>query len=420
MSDRHEQIQRLLSDAHDDPTSVDASALAAARKHAKGCPHCRPFAAGLERIDAADRGQQAPAGLADRILAAAKAPAEPAAAPEAVAPKGASADEAAAAAAGADAGPAGPSDEHAGAARDDAPPSIAGHRRRSRLQVPKLAWGLAAAAAVAALFIGVRLVAVLGPQGGSLSLTAAPGGSASAPASRQEAAMSDSSAEKSGAQPTTGTGSSLARGSTAASASFAPTPHAVTEPMSGTAPKARPPEPGGAPTTGYVASSLTALPAPVLLSFDGDVWGFSGWLLGTPSTLLVQVGTVRASLGSTGGPVPRAVYERVGDTGERYIVWSGDDYQVYRPLSRVVDGLAYRMVTASPIRDWGVWPAWPRAAGTYPASSAGLKRIGLDQYGAPAFAEPGIPAAKGLALPPDLGGATPNPVPKWTWWRRVR
>ena len=78
------------------------------------------------------------------------------------------------------------------------------------------------------------------------------------------------------------------------------------------------------------------------------------------------------------------------------------------------------MVTAAPIRDWGAWPVWPRAAGPYPGSSLGMERYGIDQYGATAFAEPGIPASRGLALGPDLGGGAPNPVPKWTWWRRVR
>ena len=45
---------------------------------------------------------------------------------------------------------------------------------------------------------------------------------------------------------------------------------------------------------------------------------------------------------------------------------------------------------------------------------------GVDQYGVTVWAEPRVPATTGVALPPDTGGGGPNPVPKWTWWRRVR
>ena len=357
MSDRHDQAQQILSEAHDDPASVETAKLAAARKHAERCPRCKAFQAGLERIEAADRAERAPAGLAERIVAAATS-----------------------------ANSAGP----AGVKPVDAPTSLAGRSHRVRARIPRLAWGLAAAAAVAAIFVGARLAVTSGVAGRSPSLTAA------APESAPSVAGSTDPAQKSDAVP------------------------GAQEPLYAPSPNAHPSAAGRASASGFVPSPFTALPVPVLLSFDGDVWGFSGWLVGTSPTLLVKVGTVRASLGGSGGPVPRAIYERVGDTSERYIVWSSDDYQIYRPLSRVISGRRYRMTTAAPVRDWGVWPVWPRTAGTYPTSAAGLQSFGIDQYGAPAFAQPGIPVSKGLALPPDVGGAAPNPVPKWTWWRTVR
>ena len=186
------------------------------------------------------------------------------------------------------------------------------------------------------------------------------------------------------------------------------------------APRVQPPaDPRG--VSGRVPSALTVQAVPVLLSFDGYVWGFSGWLLDTPTTLLVKVGSLRASLGSTSAPVPRDVYERAGDRSERYVTWSGNDYQIYRPLTRVVNGRPYRMVTATPVRDWGAWPVWPPAAGPYPSSAARFDRSGVDEYGRPTFTKPGISLDKGFASAPDLGGGdSPNPVPKWTWWQSVK
>ena len=82
------------------------------------------------------------------------------------------------------------------------------------------------------------------------------------------------------------------------------------------------------------------------------------------------------------------------------------------------------ITTVSPPRttvtDWGAWPVWPSAAGGYPASPAGMTRAGATTAGEPAWAVPGIPAAKGVAIGPDAGrDGTLNPVPKWAWWRRV-
>ena len=59
MSGRHDDFQAILSAAHDDPASVDAASLAAARRHAAGCRRCATFVRGLERLDAAAGSERA-------------------------------------------------------------------------------------------------------------------------------------------------------------------------------------------------------------------------------------------------------------------------------------------------------------------------------------------------------------------------
>jgi hypothetical protein len=178
----------------------------------------------------------------------------------------------------------------------------------------------------------------------------------------------------------------------------------------------------GAPA-GFAAPAVPLVGRPVLLTFGSAqpyriVWRFSGWLRNTPSNILVKVGTVYARLGAGGRPVPRTVYERLGDSSEKYVWWADDDYQVYRPVTMRLQSRStvYTLVSAGAVPDWGFWPAWPRSVAPYPLPGTVPGDAIVNAAGVAVYRAGAEPVSAGFAVSPT-GKADPIArIPKWTWY----
>ena len=379
---------------------MDAASLAAARRHAAGCRRCATFVRGLERLDAAAGSERAGDDLVERIIVAARA--ETAATGDAAEPV--------------------PERAHGPA-----------HAIR-RWHVPRLTWGLAASAAVVALFVGARLLASSGAVGGfggsastaSVTARSLGGGALSGSAAAKRTEMWSTPASPGAKGSSTGSGSASVQykaqdraGAVAGAYPSTARPRAVSfppEPLGSAAPTAEPPPLGETRRPGFIPAGASVTGKPAFLSFHGEAWRMVGWERNIPSTLLVAVGTVTARLGSTGPAVERGVYEWPGRSDVRLVTWADDDYQVYSRVIRVVGGRQFSMRTTVEITDWGTWPKWPDAIAPYPRSLLGLTATTVSR-GVTIYAVGGVPPAKGVAVPPTRPGHDRVcPIPKWTWY----
>jgi hypothetical protein len=276
---------------------------------------------------------------------------------------------------------------------------------------------------VVALFVGARFVA---DRGGSAGLSLNSGANPATGGGATEMTAGSAAPQAApGQDAVAGTGSSASRGSATGSAkSSIATPGP--EPMTAPVPAVITPPLGPGEPSGFVAPANTLVGRPVFLTFgsatpDRAVWRFSGWLRNTPSNILVKVGTVNARLGAGGRPVARTVYEKLGDSSQKFVWWADDDYQVYRPVTMRLQGdpTAYWLVSSGAVPDWGFWPAWPRTVAPYPATGAVPGRPVTSADGAVVYLAGSTPAATGFAVGPASKADPVARIPKWTWYSRT-
>jgi hypothetical protein len=303
------------------------------------------------------------------------------------------------------------------------PAAPAAHRAARRWRttpwLPRFALGITAAAAVVALFIGARVAADRGLPAGLTSSRSTTSGAAAGTAETSAGTAVPEAATPSDALGATGSAKSSSAAGSAQSHAATPEP----EPMTAPVPAVVTPPLGPSAPTGYVPPVNALVGQPVFLTFGaGDphrpVWRFSGWLRNTPSNILVRVGTVNARLGAGGRPVTRTVYERIGDSTQKFVSWSDDDYQVYRPVTMRLQAepAAYALVSASAVPDWGFWPAWPQSVAPYPRSGTVPGAAIPNADGATVYRAGSARSAGGFAVSPS-GKADPVArIPKWTWY----
>jgi hypothetical protein len=233
-----------------------------------------------------------------------------------------------------------------------------------------------------------------------------------APQGAQDGASASLGSTKSGGS---AAGSSASRPATLAPEPMtAPVPAVITPPLGPDAP------------AGFAAPANPLVGQPVLLTLGGDgpyrpVWRFSGWLRNTPSNILVKVGSVNARLGAGGRPITRTVYERLGDSTEKFVWWSDDDYQVYRPSTMRLPGApeVFTMVSAGAVPDWGFWPQWPASVAPYPRpGTVPGEKVGGPR-GTTVYRAGAAPASNGFAVPPSSKADPVARIPKWTWYSRA-
>lgn len=456
----HERTQELLSAAHDDPRSVSSSDLKKARAHLTRCPQCRAFDAALQEggpaIGQPGEGERASSALVARVLAAVEAqraagpvaeaeqqaePAETLAAPQpevAVVP----AQTAPETFQETEPAPQEPAEGPEPALQSAGGPAThrRSHTRRSPMPAwSRWAWAGAAAAAVLALFLGVRLaVGPAGlPMGGSSAPTAGTtaGGTAaelSAPQAASPGAVTGGGASKNTSSAHGGyspgytaprpsdssLGGSVSAGTSSRSATAAAAP-SPGEPSFGLPPALLIPDLGNDQPSAHLPLAIQLAGSPVYLTFDdGDVWRFDGWLRNVAPTSLVKVGEMDARLGA-GTKQHRGIYEPIGRSDIRYVHWDDNDYQIYVPTVARMGDRVYVLTSSEPIGEWGRWPTWPASVMPYPLSPSSFAgKLALPGQGMVYFA-PTVRPIRGLAVPPrEKAGAVK--IPKWTWWRARR
>jgi hypothetical protein len=411
-ADIHERTRRTLSREFDEPGVCTKDSVKRARAHLGRCPQCRAFesaladgtASGATRTD-----ERASDELVARILGAVQAQRVEGSAET-------SEDSKAGARQGS--GIAEP------AATGETPTGGASHRsagrRRTAPWFPRLALGITAAAAVVALFFGARFAADHGLVGG---LTGARSATQGVTAGTAESSAR-TAAPQGAPDAVTGLGGSSKAGAAGAPVTRpAPSGKPLPEPMTAPVPAVVTPDLGPGAAAGFAPPVNPLAGRPVLLTFGSAepyrrVWRFSGWLRNTPSNILIKVSAINASLGAGGWPLARAVYERVGDSSEKYVWWADDDYQVYRPVTMRLQGATadYSLVSAGAIPDWGFWPTWPRSVTGYPAGATMAGATVDNARGVAVYLSGSTPASAGFAVAPASRADPVARIPKWTWY----
>jgi bacterioferritin-associated ferredoxin len=361
------KAQGIISEAVD-REATDATQLAEAKAHCKGCPTCTAFVRTLMLSQNAPLPQP-PTDLVDRVMQAVRAEDEQVrAAAAALAASAALAED------GADA-PAEAGDPGAQsiprALPDAGSPKVSplGAIRHWALRLTpqeRLTWASAAVIFVATIGIGTAT--------GVRLLTARPS---------LTTADTMSTAAKYGA---------VADGTTAA------------------------------PEFGASASAPAAkatLPAGSYITVNGVVFVLSG-----PSTIATEglrpAGTATTGLGTGTGPASHAVFS-AADPDRIYIADANKQMLAFDRVARTYAGATYQLMSAE-LSDYGQWPTLPSSitAPTAEDGSPSFVPLAEDPPGTRIYRLATSGPEVGIAVAPGTGTSDPAAGnPNWTWWTKI-
>ena len=356
--------QSLISEAMD-RQPVDAAALAEAKEHCRACAECAKFVRGQLVAKQAPLPRP-PADLADRVMAAVRAEAKPAAADQAA--EAPAPSEASAQPEDGDATPLAP-------APALPPATLTARSPRVRRGLPRpLVVGGAAAAVVLAL-LGAGSVVVFGMR-----------------------QMSPQKAET--------------------SSTYMITPGAGGAQSGAAVPNAAPTAPTDGSTAGgkQRLGATAAASGPAFITVGGTAYARTG-----PVTLDLTsktgIGQTTSSLGTTGSPSSRTVYGGT-DAGTVYAADDKGQTLAFARVTRSYLGQTY-VLTAAELTAFGQWPALPSQvpAPTYTDGQPTFLYDGTDAAGVRVYRLSTSPVTSGIAIAPngDAGGPVAGD-PNWTWW----
>lgn len=368
----HLEAQSIVSEAMD-REPVDAELLAAAKEHCRACPECSAFVSAqlaARRLPL----PEAPADLADRVMAAVRAEAQADRAAGDVAAQAAAETAAAKAAKAAE------------PIATLAPPKRTA-RRQLKLPRPLVVGGIAAAMLVA--LVGAGTLVVIGSRQMS-SPTRQIGKLTTTAQSAAEAPTLDYKPEKAPAA------ADSAGGATSSSKS-----------------------------TQYGAAGADAdskiNPASELITVNGVVYMYTGPASVSVSTMQA-LGVTTSALDAKKTAIQRTVYQ--DPTGANTVYVEDDAKQViaFGKVTRSYLGLTYQMMS-SDLTAYGQFPNLP-AGMTAPTSADGSPSFmydGTDSSGIKVYRQSTAPSTQGIAVAPRSDASGPAAGdPYWTWWAPVR